>query len=349
MEMGEFVNRYADWGDWARERVPDLRNPGVIARVILVVNLLMAAAAALDPGRYADALLELALVTEPTLLIGLLLCHLAYPALRRMPYPFALVVVLAAMAMIAALVASYVGGGVVTLRLEPWRAALLAALVALIAAEYLRLRGRAFSPAISEARLHFLQARIRPHFLFNSLNAVLSLIRSDPARAEQVLEDLADLFRMLLADNAQLVPMAREVELVREYLRIESLRLGDRLHCEIHLDPAAEHALVPPLLLQPVAENAVYHGIEPWIEPGEVSIDITVSGQRVLVVVSNSWRPGANVRPGNGMAMSNIRERLALHFDAHASLHHGVVGDRYEVRVDLPLQRPGAGQMPVAA
>ena len=128
---------------------------------------------------------------------------------------------------------------------------------------YFDLRARALSPAVAEARIQALQARIRPHFLYNSINAVLSLIRSEPRRAERALEDLADLFRVLMADNRTLAPIANEVELARQYLALEELRLGERLRVTWRTDTHAADALVPPLILQPLVENAVYHGIEP--------------------------------------------------------------------------------------
>ena len=128
---------------------------------------------------------------------------------------------------------------------------------------YFHLRNRALSPALTEARLQALQARIRPHFLFNSINAVLSLIRPEPKRAEAALEDMADLFRVLMADNRDLSTLEREVELTRQYLNLEQLRLGERLQVEWHIDNMPGEALIPPLVLQPLVENAVYHGIEP--------------------------------------------------------------------------------------
>jgi len=120
---------------------------------------------------------------------------------------------------------------------------------------YFDLRARALSPAIAEARIQALQARIRPHFLYNSINAVLSLIRSEPRRAERALEDLADLFRVLMADNRTLAPIANEVELARKYLELELLRLGDRLKVTWRTDTMPGDALVPPLVLQPLVEN----------------------------------------------------------------------------------------------
>ncbi len=134
---------------------------------------------------------------------------------------------------------------------------------------YFQLRSRALSPAITEARLQALQARIRPHFLFNSINAVLSLVRSEPARAEEALQDMAELFRVLMRDNRELAPLADEVELCRQYLELEQLRLGERLQVDWNVKSMPGDALVPPLVLQPLLENAVYHGIEPSSAAGD--------------------------------------------------------------------------------
>ncbi len=318
--------------------MPDLRNPGVVARVIVLVHLMLFAAAALDSRSYADAFTALATVAEPALLASLLAGYGAMPRLARLSWP-------AAVAVASVLVVSIVMALAVMLDpaevlVLPWRQGLLGCLAVIVVAEYLRLRARAARPANAEARLNALQARIRPHFLFNSLTAVLSLIHVDPHRAEQVLEDLADLFRVLMSDNASLVAMAREVELVREYLRIESLRLGDRLQVRLEIDPAAEGALVPSLILQPLAENAIHHGIEPFAEVGDVTIRVGVIGGRLHIDATNPWRPQARIRPGNGMALGNIRERLDLHFDADASLRHGPIGNRYAVRIELPMRAP---------
>ena len=193
---------------------------------------------------------------------------------------------------------------------------------------YFRLRAKALSPAIAEARLQALQARIRPHFLFNSINAVLSLVRTDPKRAETALEDMADLFRVLMRDNRELVPLADEVELCRQYLALEKLRLGDRLQVEWHLNSMPGDALVPPLVLQPLLENAVYHGIEPSSAPGVVSINIFFKGGDVHAILRNPYQAdGGRHHAGNKMALANIRERLALHFDAEGALESRVVGD----------------------
>ena len=143
------------------------------------------------------------------------------------------------------------------------------------------MRAKAYSPALTEARLQALQARIRPHFLFNSLNAVLSLIRRDPKRAELALEDLADLFRVLMSDGRKFVRLADEIAVLERYASIEQLRLGERLRVAWDIDNAPQDALLPPLVLQPLLENAVYHGVEPGTEAGEVLVQIGARQSRV--------------------------------------------------------------------
>ena len=222
------------------------------------------------------------------------------------------------------------------------RDVLLAVLTTAILLVYFDLRGRALSPAIAEARLQALQARIRPHFLYNSINAVLSLIRQDPRRAETALEDLADLFRVVMGDSRELSPIWREVELCRQYLEIEQLRLGDRLKVAWRIDNMPRDALVPPLLLQPLLENAVYHGIEPRVEPGEISIDIYSSRSQIHAVLRNPYAPDGKHRSGNKMALANIRERLQLHFDAEATLDTRVRENTYQVHITLPYVKSGS-------
>jgi len=204
---------------------------------------------------------------------------------------------------------------------------------------YFHLRARALSPAIAEARLQALQARIRPHFLFNSINAVLSLVRKEPARAETALQDMADLFRVLMRDNRDLTPLADEVELCRQYLELEQLRLGERLTVDWNLKSMPGDALVPPLVLQPLLENAVYHGIEPSSEPGVVSVNVFLTRGVVHAILRNPYRKeGGRHHSGNKMALGNVRERLALHFDAEASLESRVTKDGYEVHIRLPYR-----------
>ena len=150
------------------------------------------------------------------------------------------------------------------------------------------------------------------------------------------LEDMADLFRVLMADNRDLAPLENEVELCRQYLALEKLRLGARLHIDWHVDNMPKDALMPPLVLQPLLENAVYHGIEPSIEPGVVSVNIYHVRDQVHMVLRNPYRKDGSHHVGNKMALGNIRERLALHFDAEASLQARVGDTEYEVHITIP-------------
>jgi len=209
---------------------------------------------------------------------------------------------------------------------------------------YLALRVSALSPALIEARLQSLTARIRPHFLFNSLTAVISLIRLDPRRAETALEELAELFRALLRDPRQLVPIGDELALCRQYLDLEKLRLGERLQVEWSIgDPPAD-ILVPPLLLQPLLENAVYHGIEPAANGGTIRVGLLLRGNELHIDLANPSVPHAEHARGNHMALDNIRERLALYYDLEARLDTGEVRPAHgtrEYRVHIVL--PGGG------
>jgi two-component system, LytTR family, sensor histidine kinase AlgZ len=201
---------------------------------------------------------------------------------------------------------------------------------------WLDLRARIRHPADAAARLAELQSRIRPHFLFNALNTALALVRIDPARAEGVLEDLAQLFRVALADSASAVMLADEIELAKAYLAIEQVRFGSRLQVSWDIDPAACSARVPPLVLQPLVENAVRHGIEPAAGGGQVWVRAAVQRGQAVVTVSNTV-PAAPSSPGHGMALHNVGERLRLLHDVAAACEVTRDGDRFHVRITLPL------------
>ena len=179
---------------------------------------------------------------------------------------------------------------------------------------WLELRARIWQPATASARLAELQSRIRPHFLFNALNTAVALVRVDPAKAEAVLEDLAELFRVALAETGVSVSLADEVALARRYLAIEQIRFGERLRISWSLDPRVDSARLPPLVLQPLVENAVRHGVEPSMDGGHIRIEaVARRGQAVLSVHNTvGTEPSA---PGNGMALHNVRERLRLLHD----------------------------------
>ena len=198
------------------------------------------------------------------------------------------------------------------------------------------------TPADARARLAELQSRIRPHFLFNTLNTAVSLVRIDPARAEGVLEDLADLFRVALADGGAsggAATLGSELDLARRYLAIEALRFGDRLQLEWQLDHAADAARLPPLVLQPLLENAVRHGVEPAEAGGLVRVRTRLRLGRAEITIDNSVGTSAS-RPGHGLALANVRERLRLLHDLDAQFDVYQGGGRYRVRIVVPMGDP---------
>jgi two-component system sensor histidine kinase AlgZ len=191
------------------------------------------------------------------------------------------------------------------------------------------------------ARVHALQARIRPHFLFNSMNTIASLTRSNPTRAEQAVQDLADLFRATLSDKRDTITLAEELEVARTYQRMEQLRLGPRLQVEWRIDSLPSNALVPGLMIQPLLENAIYHGIEPRAEGGTVTITGELSGDLVTIVVRNPLDPSPGMREGNRLALANIRERLGLMYGERALMKSGRFDAEYIVTLRFPLiERP---------
>ena len=319
--------------------LPNFRNLGILLRILLVVNVAALAAAILKstaPNDFSARMLDVSVVVQPLLMLSLLALVALNGLLKRLPYRLGAVVVIALEVTLATLLYVYGRPLFGTEWVSLQRHLLLTLIVTVMLLFYFDLRGRALSPALSEARLQALQARIRPHFLFNSINAVLSLIREDPKRAENALEDMADLFRVVMADNRELTPLVREVELCREYLGLEQLRLGERLKVEWHVDKMPGDARIPPLVLQPLLENAVYHGIEPRTAPGVISINIYLAREQVHAVLRNPYEHEGNHHAGNKMALANIRERLQLHFDAEASLTAKVSEEAYQVHITMP-------------
>lgn len=323
------------------DALPNFRNLGVMLRILLIVNAMGFAAALFKASTWPGAMqefMEIAVVIQPLLLMNLLLLYVLYRPLTRLSYAAGIAVVLALQLLLTTVVywlgGKIVGGGDMGVISRYWALGLAVTGVLL---GYFNLRNRALSPALSEARLQALQARIRPHFLYNSINAVLSLVRNEPKRAEQALEDMADLFRVLMADNRQLSPLQQEVELCRQYLRLEQLRLGERLQVEWHTDKMPLNALIPPLVLQPLLENAVYHGIEPMAASGVISINIYKSRDEVHMVLRNPYQSDGNHHAGNKMALGNIHERLSLHFDAEGRLESKISDNVYQVHITIPF------------
>lgn len=327
----------------AGSRLPDLRNMGVCLRILVAVNLMALIAAILHAPTFDQVLLklaELSVMLQPILLLSLLVFYGLYPWLRKLSYRAGVAFIIATVLGLTWLAyqvgASLFGPEAMAPLLRSW---LLTMIVTIVVLGYFNLRQRALSPAIAEARVQALQARIRPHFLFNSINAVLSIVRSDPKRAETALEDMADLFRVLMADNRELVPLAQEIGLCRQYLALEKLRLEERLSINWQIDNIPPDAMIPPLILQPLLENAVYHGVEPMPDGGVVTINIQSTGKEVHICLSNPYLPQNQHHAGNKMALKNIRERLSLHFDAEASLKSRSGKGLYQVDIVIPYRR----------
>ena len=322
-------------------RLPNFCNLGIMLRLVLVVNALMFAAAVVrsDAGRELwGQFLLMSAVVQPAIIVSLLLSCALHPLFIKLAYWQGVSVIFALEASVGAALWWWLP------QLLPfdepmafWQFAFFLLFITTVVLLYFDLRSRALSPAFVEARLQALQARIRPHFLFNTINAVLSLIRAEPRRAERMLEDMAELFRVLMADNRKLTPLADEVELCRRYLEIEHIRLGDRLVVTWQTDNMPADTLVPPLILQPLVENAVYHGIEPLNGSGELKIAIERKGKQVLMRLTNPFQPDSAHVSGNRMAIANIKERLQLHFDAEASLKTEIHGGTYAVTITLPI------------
>lgn len=197
------------------------------------------------------------------------------------------------------------------------------------------------------ARIRALQARIRPHFLFNSMNTIASLTRSNPARAEQAIEDLADLFRASLGDAHTQIPLRDEIEIARTHQRIEQLRLGERLCVEWDIDGLPQRAMVPCLIVQPLLENAVYHGIEMLPSGGTVHIRGRLVQDRIEIEVRNpvTTQQGYREREGNRMALENIRQRLELAWPGRARVETDLADGEFRAKLIFPLMESTASTL----
>ena len=343
--------------------LPDFRNLGIQARAALLAEGLRLAYTVMATPEWRElgqTFMSGATLYEPVLLSTMATLAALGPALLRCTYSTGIAVVLATSALTTF---AWLWLGQLLLpssfhtsdALRPMLVALLTAGAVLF---YFNWRHHRHSPAWAESRLMALQSRIRPHFLFNSLNSVLALIRSEPRKAEAMLEDLAELFRALLAEPRTLVPLSDELALARSYIAIEAIRLGDRLRVHWVCDPAVDATLVPPLLLQPLLENAVRYGVEPLEGGADVNVVVAREGNYLVLTVRNPLPAGdaavvaaedearpdgghdrrrAGSRDGNRMALANIKERLLLHFDAEAELRTAMEGGEHITRVRLPL------------
>jgi two-component system sensor histidine kinase AlgZ len=206
---------------------------------------------------------------------------------------------------------------------------------------YVQYQWRQQIEAEALARIQALQARIRPHFLFNSMNSIAALTRCDAERAELAVQDLSDLFRVSLRDASERVTLEEELDIAQRYLRLEALRLGERLQVEWSIDRLPRKRLVPSLILQPLLENAVYHGIEPLAQGGCIHIDGEAEGRRISIRIRNPRATG-NVeahRKGNRIALENIRLRLQLVFGQQAGVALREVDGQFETTLYFPREK----------
>lgn len=351
----------ADTPSAVASTIPDCCNIGVIYRVLLATNSAIFCAiwmSSPDTPTAALTFFDSSMVLETICIVSLvLLCGLRKVALVQQAPEWqqrALCGVIPALSAMA----------VTALVLEfPWlfgdflhtsllQSGVLAGFFGLLFQQHFELRARAFSPALGEAKLRALQARIRPHFLFNSINAVLSLIRSDPQRAESALEDLADLFRVLMREPRDMTTLREELQLCHQYLAIEKLRLGDRLDVSWEIVQLSEQdiqqTMIASLLLQPLLENAVHHGVEPCVTPTTIHVRLARDGDQIHITVDNAYVP-THTSSGNHIAMANIVERLRLMYDVEAEFNAEAAGDRFVVNLRFPFQKVVDGGEPRAA
>ncbi len=321
-------------------RFPDFRSGAVLWRALGVCGLGLAGLAGVV-GAFSGT------VSASALALGLLWPALvaATPWLRRRSYHHALAwTALLASLLVAVVDAALRARGRSDIHVVPVLAAVGGVLVVVFG--YLDWRHHRLSPALTEARLLALQSRMRPHFLFNSLNSVLALIRRDPARAEAMLEDLAELYRALLAEPRAAVPLAEELALARAYLAVERVRLGERLQVAWQVDTAPQDALLPPLTLQPLVENAVRHGIEPRSQGGCITVEAFRDDEHLVLFVRNPLPPPNARTSGHGLALANLRERLALLYDTQARLRTYESEGEFVAQVRLPLRAPALSAVP---
>ena len=218
-------------------------------------------------------------------------------------------------------------------------AAILAAIV--LRFFYLQAQYRKRIVIAADAKLQALQARIQPHFLFNSMNIIAGLIPTNPVLAEKLVEDLSDLFRASLAEHRSQVSLQSEIDICKRYLGIEQLRLGDRLRCQWQLPERMEQVMIPPLTLQPLIENAIYHGIQPLVDGGLVNISVSIANGSCRIDIANPL-PEATIRQNsnvsNKIAVNNVRERLQMLYQDRASLDMQIVESNFVVTLILPCE-----------
>ena len=326
--------------------VPDLRNSATVFRLLgfLCGSLLLLPLISGSEEKYINLIREQLVWILPTLggvLVKAFLVNVFAPSLKDSPYH---------------VVAAYVSNLMIFAAVEyllppPTRTDMVqyACLFNLFMIVVMYMEGsrrNSLVPAVAEARLSALTARIRPHFLFNSLNAAISLVRLRPYDAETLLENLANLFRAQLRDASQSSTLGQEIEWAQEYISIEQIRMGHMRVQVMWQHFAPDDAETPHLLLQPLLENAVFHGVESSHRPGTISVLTRLSKSFVYIRIENPYQPPeeSQIKPhkGNSMALHNLKERLMLMYDNDAKLHSRMIDGKFRVDIRLPYRRKTA-------
>lgn len=331
--------------------LPDFCRPPRIAAVCgivqLAVLLLFLSPLGVHPGGPTTFLAASAFAQWLALSAAVLLCRLG-PALAGLPLVLASAAASTLVGMVSALAAwllyvldrelqyralQHLGAVQFSLGTALMMALLCAVMLRYF---YVREQWQAQVKANAAAALQALQARINPHFLFNSMNTIAALVRKDPATAERAVEDLSDLFRAALGDERADAGLAEELQVVRQYLAIEQLRLGERLQVQWHLAEDLPACRLPRLLLQPLFENAVLHGIAPRAEGGTIQVHVTHTGGHLRLTLSNPLVPDADDAHGHGHALASVTRRLELYYGGRARLQTAREDGLFVIRLELP-------------
>lgn len=316
----------------------DACHVGVVLRAVLFVQAVMAVAAMFGATTVMDWVTRLALMTGaalPATLLWLIVACAFKNRLARLPTLGQQAAGIALGALAGLYGCAMLAWSGLQQPAPWWGSAFAGALLSAVLVAALVLRAKGKAPAATTARLAELQARIRPHFLFNTLNSAIALVRAEPGKAESLLEDLSDLFRHALMEQGESVTLAQEIALAQAYLAIEQVRFGERLRIAWTLDAGAGSARLPPLLLQPLVENAVKHGVEPSASGADIRVSTERRGSRVVIKVSNTT-PESDSARGNGLALDNVRERLSLLHDVQAQFQSGLKEGVFRVRIEVP-------------
>jgi len=346
--MRELTPNHGPRGRIEHSPLPDFcRLPALFA--LLVVGALTVTVMWLahdDPRDWSAYSVGMLFVTLLGMVVAVTLCMLR-PWLQRLPghLPYVGVWLLILLIVLVASIVAHWFDGVLQMHLVRSSLSvfvrdnvLVAALLgtAMLRYFYVLAQWQARLAAVTRAQVEALQARIRPHFLFNSMNTVAALIRVDPTAAERTVEDLSELFRAALGQHdTDDGTLGEELALIERYLAIEQLRLGARLHVQRELDDLPADFPLPRLLLQPLVENAVRHGIQPLREGGEVILRGHRNGKGIHIEISNPL-PDTPAEPGNGHGLNSVRQRIAYRYGPLAKAQAGPQGDRFVVLLHLP-------------